>query len=249
METREVIKKALGEFPWWEGVFGEKPKKRVLSLVGAGGKTTLAFTLAHELSEGGFRVAVTTTTHIFYPDAAQSRHVVTDGNQAAIAEALGEAGLVTVGVPAADGKLSAPTGAELCYLREAADILIIEADGSRRFPVKVPREGEPVLWAGTDAVAAVCGLRCLGKPVERICHRQELAQRLLGVEADHCLTPADAAALLYRSYGEYAPAAYVLNQADACPWEQVLQTAESLLNMGAGRVVAASLQGGELTVF
>lgn len=248
MESKE--KKQPGQFPWWESVFGESPKSgRTLSLVGAGGKTTLGFTLAHELAESGFRVAVTTTTHIFYPDACQSRYVVTDGDQSAIERALAVARLVTVGVPAEEGKLSAPTETVLRGLREAADVLIIEADGSRRFPVKVPREGEPVLWAGTDMVAAVCGMRCLGEPIGRVCHRYTLAQKLLGVEEDHCLTPGDVAALLYRSYAECVNTAFILNQADACPWEQTVKTAENLLALGAKRVVASSLQKGELTVF
>ena len=48
----------------------------VISLVGAGGKTSLMFRLAHELCSAGYTVLTTTTTKIFRPDEEQSRHVL-----------------------------------------------------------------------------------------------------------------------------------------------------------------------------
>ena len=55
----------------------------IVSIVGAGGKTTLMFRLAHELAKAGQSVLTTTTTKIFRPTSAQSRHVLltTDANQ------------------------------------------------------------------------------------------------------------------------------------------------------------------------
>ena len=43
----------------------------VISLVGAGGKTSLMFKLAHELSKTGEPVLTTTTTKIFEPGPDQ----------------------------------------------------------------------------------------------------------------------------------------------------------------------------------
>ena len=48
----------------------------VISLVGAGGKTSLMFKLAHELSMTGEAVLTTTTTKIFEPDPDQSSCVI-----------------------------------------------------------------------------------------------------------------------------------------------------------------------------
>jgi probable selenium-dependent hydroxylase accessory protein YqeC len=42
--------------------------ERVIALVGAGGKTTAMFHMAHEFGEAGRRVIVTTTTRIRMPD-------------------------------------------------------------------------------------------------------------------------------------------------------------------------------------
>ena len=41
---------------------------RIISVVGAGGKSTLIRTLAERLSRRGRRVLVTTTTHIWKPE-------------------------------------------------------------------------------------------------------------------------------------------------------------------------------------
>lgn len=43
----------------------EKKKARTISVVGAGGKTTLIYRLAEELKEKGFRVLITTTTKMY----------------------------------------------------------------------------------------------------------------------------------------------------------------------------------------
>ena len=48
----------------------------VISLVGAGGKTTLMFRLARELADTGERVLTTTTTRILRPTKEQSASVV-----------------------------------------------------------------------------------------------------------------------------------------------------------------------------
>ena len=46
----------------------EKKKARTISVVGAGGKTTLIYRLAEELKEKGLRVLITTTTKMYVPE-------------------------------------------------------------------------------------------------------------------------------------------------------------------------------------
>lgn len=235
------------EAKWWTGIFGSSPRpKQTVSLVGAGGKTTLLFTLAKELAGNGFRVSVTTTTHIFFPEKSQCRTVVTDGGPEAIERALAGERLVTVGVPAEEGKLTGPGDGMLRYLREASDFLLIEADGSRRLPVKVPREGEPALYEGTGLIVALGGLSCLGEPLGRVCHRAELAGRILGVGDEHRLTPDDLARLLYKSYGDCADV-FVLNQADdARSQRKAAEAAGCLIGLGARRVAVTSFKTGRI---
>ena len=48
----------------------------VISLVGAGGKTSLMFALAREFVEAGMTVITTTTTKIYVPSQKQSAHII-----------------------------------------------------------------------------------------------------------------------------------------------------------------------------
>ena len=215
----------MKDFFWWESLIGIPSQPGIeISLVGAGGKTTFLFLLAQEAASRGFRTAVSTTTHIYYPTAAQSRFIVTDQNPKKIEEAFESCNLVTVGTPAESGKLSAPSETMFQYL-----------------PIKVPRKGEPVL-RNPKIILAVCGISCLGQPLEKICHRPELAEKMLHVTGDHCLTPEDIAKLLFYSYGKTGDQViFVLNQADT-EADQILaaQAAEILLQLGASQAVIVS---------
>lgn len=59
-------------------------------------------------------------------------------------------------------------------LSALADVVLVEADGSRRHPVKVPAPWEPVIPSCTTLVAAVAGLSCLEQSPQACCHRAEL---------------------------------------------------------------------------
>ena len=79
----------------------------VTALVGAGGKTTAMLTLAEELSKAGRRVIVTTTTHIFPPDAGRYGPVFSPEDTAGIAAALERTGLAVAAGPLDErGKLT-----------------------------------------------------------------------------------------------------------------------------------------------
>lgn len=232
----------MREFFWWESLTGIPPQPGIeISLVGAGGKTTFLYLLAQEAARRRFRTAVSTTTHIYYPTAAQSPFTVTGQNLQEIGKALETCCLVTVGTPAENGKLSAPPEAIFQYLQGAAEIILLESDGSKCLPIKVPRKGEPVL-RNPQIVLAVCGVSCLGHPLKEICHRAELAEELLHVTGDHCVTPEDMAKILFHSYGKNGDKViFVLNQADTKA-DQMLaaQAAEILLHFGASQAAVVS---------
>lgn len=220
----------------------EPAAKSVISLVGSGGKTTLLFALANELAQLGRRVAVTTTTHIYRPDAQQCMHVVTDGDLSKMDAFLAQARLVTVGVPAENGKLGPPAAEVLEYLRRMADVVLIEADGSRGLPMKATAEHEPVIWPKTQRILAVAGLSALGEPLGTVCHRVQLAQNILCVPPEHAVAPEDMARLLLACYGHYGERlTVVLNQADhAFLRGKAREVAQLLREGGVGRVVITS---------
>ena len=171
-------------------------KKHIVSLVGAGGKTTVMYQLAQHFASLGKKVLVTTTTHIFQPvcNLAQSLEEV---------EALWQAGshAVVGNVEAGTGKLTQlPTEVFETY-SDFADLVLIEADGAKRFPCKAPAENEPVLLPASDTVIAVMGLDALHHPIKEVCFRLEKVQEVLGVMPEHCLTEEGVVKLLLSEQG------------------------------------------------
>jgi probable selenium-dependent hydroxylase accessory protein YqeC len=151
-----------------------------LSFVGAGGKTSLIFSLAAELAAQGHSVLVTTTTAIFHPDHDSQPHdLVVLGEIKKCCRDLPKAGQIVVAAKNHDpksNKLKGYSPGELAGVREGHffDYILIEADGSRRLPIKAPAAHEPVIPGWTDMVVGCIGLDCLGRPMDgQTVHRPE----------------------------------------------------------------------------
>ena len=187
-------------------------KGHVVSLVGGGGKTTLLYAFARHCAAKGW-VLVSPTTHIRQPGA----HYAAD--EAALA-ALWAAGQYAVaGVPAEQGKLTVLPPEQLTRWMAQADIVLLEADGAKRMPCKVPAAHEPVLLPESDIVLAVAGLSALGRPLREVCFRLEQACALLCAAPETLLTPELLARLLASEQGGRKLVrdrrfSVVLNQAD-----------------------------------
>ena len=78
------------------------------------------------------------------------------------------------------GKLIAPAAELLEQALQLCDIAIIEADGAKQMPCKLPAEHEPVLLPVSDIVIAVAGLDALGKSLEEVCFRWQLGREIFG---------------------------------------------------------------------
>ena len=177
------------------GFFGQSGQ--IVSLVGGGGKTTLMYFMAATCAKEGKKVLLTTTTNLFLPNKA---YYAT--SEAEVEALWAEGKIAIIGTPLpGKGKLGAPEPAFLDRMLEKCDAAFIEADGSKRMPCKVPRDGEPVIHPKTDVVIAVFGLSALGQPLKNVCFRKELAMEHLDVEENHILTEEDAAKLLSAPWG------------------------------------------------
>lgn len=141
-----------------------------IAIIGSGGKTTAMLTLAKACQSQ--RVLVTTTTHI-YP-MTESRELLVNPGQEQLQDALSRPGIVCAGMAAKEGKLSGLPENLFSLSRSCADITLCEADGSRQHPLKLHREGEPVIPAGCDLCLIVLGLSALGQPVSQAVHRWQL---------------------------------------------------------------------------
>ena len=139
--------------------------KEMISLTGAGGKTTLMFHLAGEMFLEGKKVVTTTTTKIMEPTSGETPYLFIDPDEEKIKQFvcrhIDEYRHITLAREKMElGKLkgiSSSLANELWSLCEM-DAMIIEADGAARRPVKAPREGEPVIPSSTTLVVAMLGM-------------------------------------------------------------------------------------------
>lgn len=139
--------------------------REVISLVGAGGKTTLMFRLAKELVERGQKVVTTTTTKILEPSPEESRYLFVNSENGRIKKFVGEQlssyrNITIAQEKLGSGKLKGLSPEFVTELSNSEEIeyLIVEADGAAGRPVKAPREGEPVISSSTTIVVALSGV-------------------------------------------------------------------------------------------
>ncbi|MDO5390595.1 MAG: selenium cofactor biosynthesis protein YqeC [Eubacteriales bacterium] len=178
-------------------------RHRLIGVVGAGGKTTLIYLLAKELTKKGYRVAITTTTHM---------------------QSEGRYGLVPLGTICEEGKIKGFSVEFPRTLLENYDVVLVEADGSRCLPMKVPAEHEPVLPMDADLIIGVAGASAVGKTFQEACHRYERVCRELSCGPDEVIRPHHIIGILTRETGqkkgvrcEYR---YVINQIDVLSEEE-----------------------------
>ena len=166
----------------------------IIAVVGSGGKTTLIRKLAAQYHSQGKTVLVTTTTHMFI----EKDTLLTD-DAGEIISALNETGCVMAGNQ--DGikfqSLSKDTFDKVCA---CADVVLVEADGSKGLPLKYPNATEPVIPENTDEIIVVCGLNALGQKAADVCHRPELVKACLGIDDDTIIEPVHVQKLLTQGY-------------------------------------------------
>lgn len=205
-------------------------EKGVTALIGGGGKTTLMYTLAEELRRRG-TVIVTTSTHIQRPEQYPVLTAADD-----VAAALAEHGAVCVAGETAEGKLCAPA-LSFEVLAALVDFLLVEADGSRRLPLKAHAPHEPVIPPNARRTVYVVGADGFGHPIRQVCHRPERYAALCGAAEDDLVTPAREARVLHAE--GYADGWVFINKVETAEdW----RSAEALAALLPGKVLAGSLR-------
>lgn len=183
----------------------------IIAVVGSGGKTTLIKKLAKQYRSEGKTVLVTTTTHMFIEEDT----LLTD-DAGAIILALNEKGYVMAGNP--EGVKIKPLSKETFDAVCAhADVVLVEADGSKRLPLKYPNTTEPVIPEKVDEILVVCGLNAIGQKAKDVCHRLELVKACLGIADDTVITPAHIQKLVTEGYLNPLKAAYPNAKISLCP--------------------------------
>ena len=189
-------------------------QKTVISVIGAGGKSSLIQHLAECYSKQNKKVLVTTTTHIWKPmndtfaESMEMAERLWDKKQ-----------YVVVGEETKQKKLKALSVEKLQPYWQRADVILIEADGAKGYPCKVSNTTEPVIMSETTSVLMVMGLKTLGKRMRDVCFRCELVMDLLDEDRDHVMTEEDLMTIFREEcvdrMEEYKAKKYlVMNQAD-----------------------------------
>lgn len=162
----------------------------VVSIVGAGGKTTLMDRISREIACRGETVLVTTTTKILMPRGNHQSPVIISSEPADVldqAESLlaRSPRLTAAGsyLPEQD-KLVGFQAEEIDTLAQSGRFqwIIVEADGANHRPLKAPASYEPVIPASSHWVVAVVGLDVMGRPLtEEWVFRSRLFADLTGL--------------------------------------------------------------------
>ena len=174
----------------------------IIAVVGSGGKTTLIKKLAARYRSEGKAALVTTTTHMFIEEDT----LLTDDADTIIG-VLRETGYVMAGI--SDGEKIKPLSKETFdAVCACADVVLVEADGSRRLPLKYPHATEPVVPEGTDEIIIVCGLNAIGQKAKDVCHRLEQVEECLGIDDNTVITPTHIQKLVTEGYLKPLRAAY-----------------------------------------
>jgi probable selenium-dependent hydroxylase accessory protein YqeC len=170
--------------------------REMISLVGAGGKTTLMFRLAKELVSKGKRVVTTTTTKILEPSPEESTCLFIDSEDEKIREFVGvhlsPCRHITIARERIEAKKLKGVSSECVgalWEKEPIEYMVVEADGAAGRPVKAPREGEPVIPSDTTVVVALLGVDGMGVELrEENVFRSERVSRLTGIPMEGRVT-------------------------------------------------------------
>ncbi len=231
-----------------------RPEKLArIALAGSGGKTTALFQLARRFPPP---VIVTTTTHFGLDQLASAdRHFVIRDQDDLLALEGGMVNGINLlsGLQGEDERVLGLSSHQMDRVRDFADRkgvpLLIEADGSRRLPVKAPAEYEPAIPDFADMGVVVVGLSGCGKPLTpEWVHRPERFSALTGLAPGDRITPGALVSYLLSAEGGLknipsgARRVVLFNQADTPYLREQAEIMQSRLLKAYDQVSVAELR-------
>ena len=175
---------------------------QIITFIGGGGKPSLMNTLGKEFASHGYPTLLTTTTHIMKPDFLSDESYIENEDLGQLANIFtnlkkNTLPLAALGIPEkvvnSNIKWRSPSSDFCEKIAEFSKKfstknpykflkILCEGDGSKRLPIKLPKDGEPVFFPKTDTVIGVIGLSCLGKPIKETLFRYELLPNLTSLD-------------------------------------------------------------------
>lgn len=212
----------------------------VVCFVGAGGKTSLMFRLARELSDGGDSVLTTTTTKIRMPRRSQSKEVLISPQADAIVRRVARYRIKNFHITAAAQELSShnklkgypPEFIDDCWKRRLFRWILVEADGAAGRSLKAPALHEPVIPSCTKWVVGIAGLDAAEKSFDdQWVFRPNIFAELTGLAWGQTISAAAMAVALIHAKGIFK------GTPDAADRYLFLNKAESSGEIQAGREI------------
>lgn len=175
-------------------------ERAFISLVGAGGKSTLFNRLAEELTLKNKRMILTTTTKMFSWQIApviKKGRLIEGHNEEPVRESIKkyfsfqskERRLVVIGeeIEEINGKEKLiglpPDWLDSWWEDKIADYFLVEADGAAGRPVKAPASYEPIIPLSTTDLIGVIGIDALGLSLqEENVFRSEIFSKITGLK-------------------------------------------------------------------
>lgn len=221
-----------------------------LALVGAGGKSTALFALARQRRGPTWLAA---STHLALAQAAAAdQHIVLEPDALLPADLPPTGVTLFTGLPDGDGRLLGLKPDQLNALHtHAGEIpLLVEADGSRRRPLKGPAAHEPAVPEFVTTVVVVAGWGGLGRLIsEEVVHRPERFAELAALEVGAPISASALTAVLVHPQGGMkniplaARRVALLNQCDTPEMAAAAASlAPGLLAAGYAAVLPARLE-------
>src|SRR5215203_1437488 len=177
----------------------------MVAFVGAGGKSSAILTVADELAEVGMTFLAAPTTKMLVSETEKLGSLITSEDPGELHTKANEAlskgapGLVVGRGLLSKNRVGGVDPAAIPSLAPLVDVVLVEADGSRRRPIKGTADHEPALPDAATLVVAVANVHALGTPVdEEHVHRPEVFSDLTGVGPGQTITPGAVATAIAR---------------------------------------------------
>ena len=217
--------------------FESVTERSILSIVGAGGKTSLLFYLAEVLP---WNCLVTTTTKVGRDQISSADRIVSFSEFLAAPDHFSGDKIVWVS-PAPEQDYPKVKGFDPAQFSEFAEAarkirmpILVEADGAHRLHLKAPAENEPVVPAESDHILDVVGLDVIGLTIsERTVHRLSQFLKITGYREGDIIDESVICRAILHPQGGFKNAPQgcckiaVLNQADTA---ERIKHAENISN-------------------
>jgi probable selenium-dependent hydroxylase accessory protein YqeC len=225
----------------------------VVAFVGAGGKSGAILAVSNGLREAGMKVLVAPTTKMLLGEADKIGPLVTSEDAGELREkaerALSEYPTVVAGSGMlTKNRIGGVDPGWVGTLARLVDVVLVEADGSRRRPIKGTADHEPALPEAATLVVATGNVHALGTPVdEEHVHRPEVFSDLTGIGPGQSITPGAFATALARGSLAKVPrtartAALITGVEPGRSMSDASVVTRELWRLGIKKVVLASLK-------